>query len=215
MLEKCELYCITRAPVNSIGYEEMVERACAGGANIIQFRHKGLVDTVMIETAKRLRDICKKHAVFFIINNHPEVARDVDADGVHIGQDDMSISQARHVIGPGKLIGLSTHSFEQALKAQLKGADYIGFGPIFATPTKPDYKPIGLSDIDSVVRKVEIPVFVIGGINADNVGQVIRAGAERVAVVRAAFNAEHIETAVRNLRSQIESAKKDKIYQEI
>ena len=113
------------------------------------------------------------------------------------------------------MIGLSTHSYEQALKAQLQGADYIGFGPIYATPTKPDYKPIGLQDIDAVVRKVGIPVFVIGGITADNAGEVIQAVAERVAVVRAAFKTDNIEAAVRNLHTQIEFAKKDKIYQEI
>lgn len=215
MLEKCELYCITGEPVRYLGYEYVVEQACAGGAQIIQFRHRGLMTPEIVQTALNLRNICKKRNVLFIINNHPEVARDVDADGVHIGQDDMQAAQARHILGPGKLLGVSTHSFEQALKAELLGADYIGFGPVYATPTKPDYAPVGIAGIDAVVRKVSIPVFIIGGINADNVADVIHAGADRIAVVRAVFGAGNAGIAACNLRKQIECAKKEKIYQEV
>lgn len=216
MLDKRELYCIACEPgTYRLSLEYMVEQACAGGAQIIQFRFQGIITDAIIKTARNLKSICKKRDVIFVINNFPELARDIDADGVHIGQNDMLVSQARHIVGSDKLIGLSTHSYEQALKAELLGADYIGFGPVYATPTKPDYTPVGLTDINTVVSKVSIPVFVIGGITVENVGTVINAGAERVAVVRAVFAAENPGIDAHALRKQIESAKKEKIYQEV
>lgn len=215
MLQKRELYCITTVPQQGMNYEQMVEHACEGGAHIIQFRYKGIVTDDITHTARNLLEICRHRDVVFIINDYPELARTIDADGVHMGQDDMPIAQARHVVGPGKLIGLSTHSYEQAMKGRLQGADYIGFGPVFSTPTKPDYKPVGMEEIRSVVQKVDIPVFVIGGIDADNVASVILAGADRVAVVRAVFGKENIKEAAAVMREQIAQAKKERMYQEI
>ncbi|MBD3271370.1 MAG: thiamine phosphate synthase [Elusimicrobia bacterium] len=215
MIGKRELYCITCSSPFDLSIDEMVDQACCGGAQIIQFRHKGMVSPDIVETARRLRDICKKHDVLFIINDHPQFARDIDADGVHIGQDDIDCAQARAIIGHEKCIGLSTHTYEQALKAQLLGADYIGFGPVYPTPTKPDYQPIGTKDIDAVVRKISIPVFAIGGINRDTVAEVIAAGADRVAVVRDVFASDDISGACRLLREKIVDAKKEKIFREV
>jgi thiamine-phosphate pyrophosphorylase len=127
-----------------------------------------------------------------IVNDHAEIASRIPVEGVHVGQDDDSIEVARRKAGRQILVGKSTHSFEQALTGQREGADYIGFGPIFATPTKPDYAPIGLSDIGRVHAEVSLPIFCIGGINIDNLQSVIDAGAKRVVMVSALLNAQSI-----------------------
>src|SRR5207248_7570693 len=123
------------------------------------------------------------HGVPLIINDHAEVARDLGADGLHLGQEDMSIAEARAIVGAECAVGKSTHNLDQAIRAFYEGADYIGFGPLFATPTKPDYPPIGLSKIENVHEAVRIPIFCIGGIKLDNLPKVIEAGAQRVVIV--------------------------------
>jgi thiamine-phosphate pyrophosphorylase len=127
-----------------------------------------------------------------IVNDHAEIAARVPAEGVHVGQDDDPIEIARQKAARDILIGKSTHSLEQARAAQREGADYIGFGPIFATPTKPDYAPIGLEDIRRVHAEVNLPIFCIGGINIDNLQSVIDAGAKRVVMVSALLKAHSI-----------------------
>lgn len=215
MLGKRELYCIVTEQKPDMSVEDMVSQACDGGAQVVQFRYKNIVTEDVVRQAKNLKNICKKKDVIFIINDYPELARDADADGVHIGQDDMPIDQVRHVIGPGKLIGLSTHSYAQAMKGRLQGADYLGFGPIFSTPTKPEYNALGMNDISVVNKKVDVPIFVIGGINTDNVESVIMAGAERVAVLRSVFAADDIACAAAAMRELIARAKKERIYRQI
>jgi len=126
------------------------------------------------------------------MNDHAEIASRVPVEGVHVGQDDDSIEAARRKAGHEIIVGKSTHSLEQARAAQREGADYIGFGPIFATPTKPDYPPIGLSDIGRVHAEVNLPIFCIGGINIDNLQSVIDAGAKRVVMVSALLKAHSI-----------------------
>jgi thiamine-phosphate pyrophosphorylase len=127
-----------------------------------------------------------------VANDHAEIANKVPLEGVHVGQDDDSIETTRRKAKRPVLIGKSTHSIEQAVAAQREGADYIGFGPIFATPTKPDYPPIGLADISRVHAEVELPIFCIGGINIDNLQSVIDAGAKRVVMVSALLKAHSI-----------------------
>ena len=129
-----------------------------------------------------------------IINDHPEIARIVPAEGVHVGQDDLPIAEAREIAGPNCMVGKSTHSVDQAIRAFYEGADYIGFGPIFATPTKPDYPPIGLEEIRKVHDAVRIPIFCIGGIKLDNLPEVIEAGARRVVIVSGLLQAKDIAT---------------------
>ena len=163
--------------------EKMAETMIAGGVDLIQLRAKDHPSAEIATFAADLHRITVEHAVPLIINDHPEVARIVPAEGVHLGQDDMAIAEARRIAAPNCMVGKSTHSVDQAIRAFHEGADYIGFGPIFATPTKPDYPPIGLSEIQKVHDAVRIPIFCIGGIKLDNLAQVIEAGARRVVIV--------------------------------
>lgn len=199
------LYAITTTPALGQTYEQMVRDACQGGADVIQFRDKALAQRKdRFDLAARLRAICGQHDVLFIVNDYLEVAMACDADGVHFGQDDMKMDVARTILhqnGVGNfLIGRSTHSLDQAIKAEQEGADYIGIGPVFATPTKPSYEPVGLELVRQVTSRVKTPHVAIGGIGATNVNQVLAAGAERVAVVRAVCGAEEIQAAARKMK---------------
>ena len=201
------LYIITTPPAAGRSYERMVEEACAGGADVLQFRDKILSHKELYEAAARLRAICQAHGVLFIVNDYLEVALAAGADGVHLGQDDLPTPAARRIVqqmgAKNFLIGRSTHSLEQALAAEREGADYIGIGPVFATPTKPDYPPVGLGLVRQVTAQVKTPHVVIGGIDAGNVETVLAAGAERVAVVRAVCGASDIVRAAREMKALI------------
>ena len=168
--------------------EQMIE----GGVDIIQLRGKGKSLDELTDYAARLHEITARSSTPLIVNDHAEIANQVPVEGVHVGQDDDSIEVARSKAGRAVLIGKSTHSLEQAFAAQREGADYIGFGPIFATPTKPDYAPIGLTDIRRVHAEISLPIFCIGGINIDNLQRVIDAGAKRVVMVSALLKAHSI-----------------------
>jgi len=145
-----------------------------------------------VELAAELHDLTAKSSTPLIVNDHAEIARRVPVEGVHVGQDDDSIAIVREKAHHEILVGKSTHSLEQARAALRESADYIGFGPIFATPTKPDYAPIGLEDIRRVHTEVDVPIFCIGGINVDNLQSVIDAGAKRVVMVSALLKAHNI-----------------------
>jgi thiamine-phosphate pyrophosphorylase len=163
--------------------EKMAEAMIAGGVDLIQLRAKGHANPEIAKIAADLHRIAAEREVPLIINDHPDIARLVAAEGVHLGQDDMPIAGARKIAGPNCMVGKSTHSVDQAVRAFHEGADYIGFGPIFATPTKPDYPPIGLSEIQKVHEAVRIPIFCIGGIKLENLAEVVAAGARRVVIV--------------------------------
>ncbi|MFL6527658.1 MAG: thiamine phosphate synthase, partial [Chthoniobacterales bacterium] len=150
--------------------------------------------------ASELRAQTAERDVPLIVNDHPEVAHDIGADGVHVGQDDMSVAEARAEIGADAVVGKSTHSIAQAIAAASEGADYIGFGPLFSTPTKPDYQPIGLTDIAEVHRRVTIPIFCIGGIKLENLEQVIAFGARRVVIVSGLLTAADIADYARRAK---------------
>ncbi|MCX7869698.1 MAG: thiamine phosphate synthase [Terrimicrobiaceae bacterium] len=162
---------------------EVAAGLLAGGAGALQLRAKQHDPALLAGLAASLSQLCRAAGVPFIVNDHPALARDCGADGLHLGQDDGPIAEARKVFSG--LVGRSTHSPQQALAAQEEGADYIGFGPLFATPTKPDYAPIGLAAIASVQQRLRIPMFCIGGIHPGNLREVIQAGARRVVMVRA------------------------------
>jgi len=168
--------------------EQMIE----GCVDMIQLRGKGKSLDELTGYAARLHEITARSSTPLIVNDHAEIARRVPVEGVHVGQDDVLIEVARRKVGRAVLIGKSTHSLEQALAAQREGADYIGFGPIFATPTKPDYAPIGLTNIRRVYAEINLPIFCIGGINIDNLQSVIDAGAKRVVMVSALLKAHSI-----------------------
>jgi thiamine-phosphate pyrophosphorylase len=163
-----------------------------GGVDLIQLRGKQRSVDELVDLAVQLHEVTSRFSTPLIVNDHAEIAAKVPAEGVHVGQDDDFIDIVRKKTGRNILVGKSTHNFEQALAAQHEGADYIGFGPIFATPTKPDYQPIGLKQIESVHRNVALPIFCIGGIKIDNLEQVVAAGARRIAIVSALLKAPDI-----------------------
>lgn len=155
-------------------------------ADIIQLRLKNFPVERVYAYARLLRKLCFKAKTLFIVNDYIDIAKIVDADGVHLGQDDLGIEIARKILGPDKIIGISTHSLFQARAAQNSGADYIGIGPVFPTPTKPQSAPIGLGVVRRVAQEIKIPFFAIGGINQKTVRSVGLSGAKRIAVTRAA-----------------------------
>jgi thiamine-phosphate pyrophosphorylase len=169
---------------------DTAQKMIDGGIDILQLRAKGIEPDDLVPLAKQVRAIAKKADVPFVINDHAELAATLKADGLHLGQKDMPVGKARGIVGPKVFIGRSTHSRNQALDAVASGADYIGFGPIFATPTKPKYKPIGLDDIAWVNETVHLPVFCIGGIKAENLRSLLRKGARHIAVVSAILKAK-------------------------
>lgn len=154
-----------------------------GGVDILQLRAKKQSAGEVLEIALLLAPICRAAGIPFIINDHPALVQEVGADGAHVGQDDLSVAEARQLAGPGAIIGKSTHSLAQAIASAAEGPDYIGFGPLFATPTKPDYTPIGTEQIVAVHHSVMLPVFCIGGVKLANLPSVLSAGARRVVIV--------------------------------
>src|SRR5438067_11174012 len=192
-LSECRLYGII-----DLGHAEqrdlarIVEAMIEGGVDLIQQRGKNKSIGELVELSAELHELTAKSSTPLIVNDHAEIARRVPVEGVHVGQNDDPIEIVRQKEARDILIGTSTHSLEQARAAHSEGADYIGFGPIFATPTKPDYTPIGLEDLKPVHAEVNLPIFCIGGINIDNLQSVIDAGAKRVAMVSALLKAHNI-----------------------
>ena len=183
-LTDCRLYGILDLNyVAEHDAERVVAAMIEGGVDVIQLRAKKIPVTRIIDLATQLHKITSAARVPLIANDYAEVARRVPVEGVHVGQDDDLVAIARGKANRKIIAGKSTHSLEQANAAEREGADYIGFGPIFATPTKPDYKPIGMKDIKQVHAEVTVPIFCIGGIKIDNLAEVVAAGAKRVAIV--------------------------------
>ena len=172
---------------------DMARRMVAGGVDVLQIRAKGSLAPDVLALAEAVRPMTAEAGVPLIINDHPFLVPRAQADGAHIGQDDGPIGAARAKAGEGKIVGRSTHSVEQALAAREEGADYLGFGPLFATPTKPDYRPIGLEDIARVHAEItDRPIFCIGGIKLENLPEVIAAGARRVVIVSGILRADDV-----------------------
>ncbi len=196
-----------------LGYtlpEQAASRAkdlIAGGADIVQLRAKGVDLVVIREVAQQVQAHCREAGVPFILNDFPELAAELDADGVHIGQDDGPLADARKWMGAGKIIGRSTHSPEQARAALAEGFDYIGFGPLFPTPTKLGRPGIGMQDVALIERQVgeKIPVFCIGGIKRGNLPMVVAAGAKRVVIVSDLLTAPDVALATREARALLSS----------
>jgi thiamine-phosphate pyrophosphorylase len=163
-----------------------------GDVDLIQLRGKRNSIDELVDLASALHEITYRSSTPLIVNDHSGIAQRVPVEGVHVGQDDDSVAVVHEKVGRPLIVGKSTHNVEQAVAAQREGADYIGFGPIFATPTKPDYKPIGLKDIKQVHIDVSLLIFCIGGIKIDNLAEVIAAGARRVAIVSGLLKARDI-----------------------
>ena len=189
----CQLYGILDLGYVTASDAERVTKAMIdGGVDLIQLRAKSRPLAEIINLAATLQQVTAGAGVSLVVNDYAEVAAEVPLEGVHVGQDDDAIDHARKKAGRPVLVGKSTHSLEQAIAAEREGADYIGFGPNFATPTKPDYKPIGLTGIKRVQHEVTVPMFCIGGIKIENLGQVIAAGATRVTIVSGLLKAPDI-----------------------
>ena len=190
----------------AIGSRDPVQVAAAairGGADAIQLRDKTGPAKTLCDVARRLLEVTRPSGIPLIINDRADVALAAGASGVHLGQDDLPLADARRLLGPERLIGRSTHSLEQALAAEAEGADYIGCGPVFPTPTKPDAGSVGTALVTSVAARVRIPVVCIGGIDTGNVERVVAAGAVCVAVVRAVCRAADPEAATRQLKHRL------------
>jgi thiamine-phosphate pyrophosphorylase len=205
-LARARLYLVveSRPPAGALG--PLLERALAGGVDAVQLRDKDASDDELLAAAEEFRARCDDVGALFVLNDRPELVAASRADGVHLGQQDMAIAQARRLLGPDLLIGLSTHSPEHFDAALRSGADYLSAGPVHSTPTKPGRPATGFALIRHAAAEAAagIPWFAIGGINPGNVDEVVSAGARRVAVVRAVRDAPDPFATARELRAAIE-----------
>jgi thiamine-phosphate pyrophosphorylase len=181
----------------------MTRALVAGGVDILQLRAKGQSVSDILEWGRAMHAVTRDAGVPLVINDHLEVAAELRTEGVHVGQDDDAIARARAMVPPGTIIGKSTHSLAQAVAAQAEGADYIGFGPLYATGTKPTYTPIGLADIAAVHQRVQVPIFCIGGVNDARLAEITAAGALRVVVVSAFLCAPDVQVAVARMKERL------------
>src|SRR3989338_329630 len=204
LLRNFRLYAVTDLKRGDAQFLKKAEDALKGGADVLQLRSKVLTDAELVDAGRGLRALTRKLKKLFIVNDRADIARVLDADGVHLGQDDLPVSLARKILKPGAIIGKSTHSLEQALAAQKEEIDYMGVGPVFSTPTKPAYKPVGLELVKQVASRARIPFVAIGGIGADNIEEVLECGAARVSVVRALWESPDAFRAAQNLKTILE-----------
>ncbi|MBF2022653.1 MAG: thiamine phosphate synthase [Hydrococcus sp. C42_A2020_068] len=199
-LKDARLYLVT-SPSEQLF--SIVEAALKGGLTLVQYRDKNTDDIIRLANAQKLRQLCRDYGALLIINDRVDLALAVDADGVHLGQQDLPIAVARQILGPQRIIGRSTTNPQEMEQAIAQGADYIGVGPVYETPTKAGKAAAGLEYVRHAVKHAPIPWFAIGGIDLSNVKDVIDAGAERVAVVRAIMQAEDPARATQDFLSQL------------
>ncbi|HEV2994665.1 MAG TPA: thiamine phosphate synthase [Chthoniobacterales bacterium] len=205
-LGDCRLYGILDLSyIDILDAPRVAKSMIDGDVDLIQLRGKRQPLGQLADLAGQLHEITSPFSVPLVVNDYAEIAKHVTVEGVHVGQDDDAVAVVRQKVGRPVVVGKSTHSFEQAIAAQREGADYIGFGPIFATPTKPDYKPIGLKDIKRVHVDVSLLIFCIGGIKIDNLAEVIAAGARRVAIVSGLLKAPDIAGYARACKNLLSS----------
>lgn len=196
------LYAVTdRAWVGRQTLLQQVESALKGGATCIQLREKALSEQAFFQEALEIKTVCKRYGVPFLINDNIDVAIQCGADGVHVGQGDRKPQEARRLIGPDKILGVSAQTVEQAVEAERSGADYLGVGAVFTTTTKLDAKPVSYETLKEICHTVTIPVVAIGGISKRNLFQLSGAGVDGVALVSAIFSAQDIEAECRELRA--------------
>ena len=199
--EMLRLYAVTdRAWVGRQTLPQQVEAALKGGATCVQLREKHLDDADMLAEAKTISALCRAYHVPFILNDNVPLAKLCGADGVHVGQDDLSAAEARRLLGPDKIIGVSAHNVAEAKKAFADGADYLGCGAMFTTHTKTDVDVLPEGELKKICDAVDVPVVAIGGIHKDNILQLKGSGADGVALVSAIFGAEDIEAECRELK---------------
>lgn len=200
--KQLRLYAVTdRFWVGKQSLYEQVEDALKGGVTCVQLREKTLDEANFLKEAREIRQLCKRYGVPFLINDNLEVAIACGADGVHVGQDDLPVTEVRRRVGDGMIVGVSAHNVEEAKRAVAGGADYLGAGAVFGTTTKSNVTPLSYATLREICEAVEIPVVAIGGITKDNVLQLRGAGVRGVAVVSAIFAAQDIQAACRELRA--------------
>ncbi len=202
------LYIVVDA--ETLGYKDetkVVAQAISGGTSVIQLRDKKRNKRELLHLAREIAELCHSSNVLFIVNDHLDIALAVECDGLHIGQDDLPIPLVRRVLQVEKLIGVSTRTVDQALKAQAQGADYIAVGSIYTSPTKPDAEVIGPTQLRKIRQVVSLPIVAIGGINRENIREVMATGVEAAAVVSAVIRQQNIEQATRLLVKEIEATK--------
>ena len=200
LLKRSGIYLVTdKKALKGKDVVSIITTSLKAGIDIIQFRDKEASDKEFLETGRKIKDLARKKKALFIVDDRVDLALALDSDGVHLGQDDMPVEIARKILGRKKIIGLSTHSIPQIRKAAKEKVDYISVGPVFSTPTKPDYKEVGLKLIRFAKKEVKIPFVAIGGINESNIRSVVLAGAGRVAIVRAILSKKDSYKAMKNL----------------
>jgi len=187
---------------------EDVEEAILGGVTLVQLREKEVSSKEFLELAQRVKSVTDRHGVPLIVNDRIDIAFAVDADGVHVGPEDLSVPVARKLLGEGKIIGASAASLDEALSLQAQGADYLGVGAVYPTATKQGTEKVGLEDLRRIKSAVHIPVVAIGGINAENAVPVVETGVDGVAVVSAVMDQRDIREAARKLFSLVKGARR-------
>lgn len=208
-LLRSQLYLVTSGRDNLLG---VVEAALQGGLTLVQYRDKTSDDAVKLDNVRKLCELCHRYDALLIVNDRVDLAIAADADGVHLGQQDLPVAEARKLLGPGRTIGRSTTNAEEMQRAIEEGADYIGVGPVYSTPTKPDKQAAGLDYVRYAAAKSPIPWFAIGGIDINNLDQVLNAGASRVAVVRSIMEAEQPTLVTQFFISQLIRMQKFKTH---
>lgn len=199
------LYAVTdRSWLGEDTLYHQVEEAILGGATFIQLREKELSQEAFLEEAKEIKELCRKYQIPFVINDNVEIAREMDADGVHVGQSDMEAGNVREVLGPDKIIGVSAQMVEQAVLAEQRGADYLGVGAVFPTGSKADAEDVPLETLKAICQAVSIPVIAIGGISTGNILKLAGSGICGIAVISAIFAKPDIRAAAAELRSLAE-----------
>lgn len=201
--EQLNLYLVTdRHWLANRNLEDDVEKAILGGVTMVQLREKNIDNDSFIELAKKVKQVCNKYKVPFIINDNLEVALAVDSDGIHIGQDDLPASLVRQKIGPNKILGVSAHNLDEAIAAKKAGATYLGAGAMFSTTTKDNTTNLSIEQLQAITKNVDIPVVAIGGINYDNCLSLKNCNLAGIAVVSAIMAATNISEAASNLKKR-------------
>jgi thiamine-phosphate pyrophosphorylase len=206
-LDDLDFYLVTYSSVSRNGTFSDVKNAVDAGCKIVQYREKHKSKDEMIEEAKQLKELCKDRAVF-LVNDHVDVALAVDADGVHLGQSDISVEDARKLLGNNKIVGLTVHDVEEAVEAEKQNVNYIGLAPIYQTDTKEDSGiPCGSEMIKEVRKNTSLPIVAVGGINKNNVKEVISKGADGVVAVSAVLDTSYVYSEINDFIRIIKEAK--------